>query len=187
MATTTKLSFEEFQKLQESADENVRYELDEGALILTPSPTPWHNIVALRLSHALKTFVQKHRLGIVISEVDFRLSRAVRKPDVAFIAKERIKDLDLHHAPIEGAPSLAIEIISPSNLAQDTLKKVHQYLAAGCNAVWLVYPYLGIIEIHDIAGIREVTAPNPFNEERLFQGIAFSLSLTELFDEDPER
>ena len=37
MGSTTKISFEEFQKLQETADETARYELDEGELILTPS------------------------------------------------------------------------------------------------------------------------------------------------------
>ena len=46
MATTTKIGFEEFRKLQEAADETVRYELDEGELILTPSVTPRHSIVA---------------------------------------------------------------------------------------------------------------------------------------------
>jgi len=80
-----------------------------------------------------------------------------------------------------------VEVISPSNLAQDTLKKVRQYLAAGSHAVWLVYPALKIIEIHDREGIRGVTEEDSFDETRLFPGLTFSLSLAALFDENPER
>jgi Uma2 family endonuclease len=188
MGTTTKLSFEEFQQLQAAAGETTRYELDEGELILTPSPTPRHNLVALRLWRALAAFVETHHLGAVITEIDFRLSENIlRKPDVAFVAKEKMAHFDLDHTPIEVSPSLAVEVISPSNLAQDTLKKAHQYLAAGSLAVWLVYPALRLIEIHDRAGVREIAEPAPFIEEQLFPGFKFSLSLTAIFDDNPER
>ena len=118
MSTTTKLGFEEFQKLQETADEAIRYELDEGELIVTPSSTAWHNFVGLRLWRTLDAFVEKHHLGMAITEAEFRLSaNTVRRPDVAFIAKEQLAHVDLHRTPLEGAPLLAVEIISPSNLA----------------------------------------------------------------------
>ena len=45
-STTTKLNFDDFQKLQDQADNTVRHELDEGDLILTLSPTPRHNLVS---------------------------------------------------------------------------------------------------------------------------------------------
>lgn len=184
MGTATKLSFAEFQKLQEAAEDNIRYELDEGELVLTPSPTPRHNLVSFKLRRALGAFVKAHHLGRVTTEVDFRLSaNVVRKPDVAFISKAHLKGFDFDHTPIEGAPSLAVEVISPSNLAQDTLKKVRQYLAAGSDAVWLVYPALGVIEIHERNGVRDVTMPDSLNEEHLFPSLKFSLSLTDLFDE----
>ena len=188
MGTTTKISFEEFQKLQESVVDTANYELDEGEPILTPSPTPHHNIVRYRLRRALTDFVQTNRLGVVIDETDFRLSmNTVRKPDIAFISQSQMKDVDFGRTPIEGAPRLAVEVISASNLAQDTLKKVRQYLAAGGEAVWLVYPALRLVEIHDAAGIRDLTESEPISEERLFPGLKFSLSLTALFDDDPER
>ncbi|MBZ5524085.1 MAG: Uma2 family endonuclease, partial [Acidobacteriia bacterium] len=129
-------------------------------------------------------FLKAHHSGRVTAEVDFRLSaNVVRKPDVAFISEAHLKGFDFDHTPIEGAPSLAVEVISPSNLAQDTLKKVRQYLAAGSDAVWLVYPALGVIEIHERNGVRDVTMPDSLNEEHLFPSLKFSLSLTDLFDE----
>jgi Uma2 family endonuclease len=73
MGATTKLSFEEFLTLQQTAAEELRYELDEGELILTPSPTPRHNIVRYRLRRALTDFIQASDLGLVLDETDFRL------------------------------------------------------------------------------------------------------------------
>jgi Uma2 family endonuclease len=186
--TTAKLSFEDFQRLQDAAEETVRYELDEGELIFTPSPTYRHNLVSFRLRRVLAAFVEAHQLGVVTGEVDFLLAaNTVRKPDIAFIARDQMKGFDPDRSPIECPPSLAVEVISPSNLAQDTLKKVHQYLAAGSHAVWLIYPPLKVIEIHDRDGIRGVTEQDPFLETQLFPGLEFSLSLTALFDDNPER
>ena len=187
MGTTVKISVEEFRRLQEAAEETVRYELDEGELILTPSPTPRHNLISLRIYSSLANFAKSSRLGVVVTEMDFRLSKdVIRKPDVAFISRQSIKIFDLDHTPVEGPPTLAVEVISPGNLAQDTAKKIRQYLAAGTQAVWLVYPALHLLEVHDRAGIRQVTAPDVLKEERLFPGLQFSLDLTGLFAEDLE-
>jgi Uma2 family endonuclease len=103
---------------------------------------------------ALAAFVNTHDLGLTLAEADFRLEAAVRKPDVAFIPNDRLRDLCLHHTPIQGAPTLAVEIISPGNSAVDIRKKLIQYLAAGAQAGWLVYPDLRLIEIHGHDGIR---------------------------------
>lgn len=185
MGTTTKISFEEFQRLQEAADETVRYELDEGELIVTPSPTARHNIVRYRLRRALTDFVHKHSLGLVLDETDFLLSPdTVRAPDIAFVTKDRLQNLDLDRVPIQGSPALAVEVISPSNFAEETLKKIRQYLAGGSQSVCLVYPLLRVVEIHDAIGIRVLTESEPIREERLFGNHTFSLSLSYLFSDD---
>jgi Uma2 family endonuclease len=177
VGSTTRISFEDFQKVQETAPETESYELDEGELIVTPSPAPYHSKVCFRLRCALNEFVQTHRLGVVIGEIDFRLNpTTVRKPDVAFVGKDKIKGINIRRTPIQGSPSLAIGVISPSNLAEDTLKKVRQYLAAGSEAVWLVYPELRVVEIQDAVGIRVLTESEPIREERLFPGHTFHLS-----------
>ena len=92
MSTTTRVSFEEFQKLQDAAEDTVRYELDEGKLIVTPSPTHRHNLIAFRMRRLLDAFVEKHKLGIVTGEIDFRLSaNTVLNPDVAFVGKNQLR------------------------------------------------------------------------------------------------
>ena len=182
MGTTTRITFAEYEKLPEK--EGVRYELDEGSLLMEPSPALNHNLIRQRIASRLTDFVRSHSLGIVVEEMDFRLETdTVRNPDVAFITADHLRNIDPYASPVEGAPALAIEVISPSNLAQDTAKKVRQYLTAGCQAVWLVYPALRLVEIHDAAGARRITEPESVGESKPFSGFKFSLSLTVLFDD----
>lgn len=134
MSATTKLTFEEFLQLPEEAGK--RFELDRGELIVEPSPTLLHNVVRFRIARHLQDFVRTHHLGLVTVENDFRLARdIVRNPDVAFVAPELLSRMDADRSPIDGVPDLAIEVVSPTNSAQDMLTKVHQYLEAGCRAV----------------------------------------------------
>jgi Uma2 family endonuclease len=180
MSTTTRLTFEEFEKLPEQ--EGIHYELDEGELLTEASPTYFHNVVRYRIAQRLGEFVEAHQLGHVIEKMDFRLSPdTVRNPDVAFVTVDHLRGIDIHRSPVEGAPALAVEVISPSNLAQDTLKKVSQYLSAGSSAVWLVDPALGVVEVHKSGGIRQVKAPDSLTEEGIFGGRKFRLALVPLF------
>ena len=182
MSITTKLTFEEFLRLPE--EPGKRFELDRGELIVEPSPTFRHNAIRSRIARHLEDFVRAHRLGHVTVENDFRLApEVVRNPDVAFIANEPFSRMDVDTSPIEGVPNLAVEVISPGNSAQDMLTKVHQYLDAGCQAVWVFYPKLKLVEIHDANGTREVATPASLDEEGLFGGYKYSLPLTLVFDD----
>jgi Uma2 family endonuclease len=186
MATITKMTFDDFMKLPER--EGPIYELDEGELLMEPSPTLRHQIVRQRIARRLSEFVETHRLGAVLEEMDFRLGPdTVRNPDVAVVTTEHLKRLDLDRSPAEGAPALAVEVVSPSNSAQDMRKKVRQYLNAGSRAVWVAYPALSLVERYTAAGIHTVSAPDTVHEDMLFAGFTFSLSLVDIFAEDPQR
>jgi Uma2 family endonuclease len=179
MAATTKLTFDEFQKLPER--EGIRYELDEGEVLVEPSPTFFHNRVRDKIARRLSEFVESHHLGDVIVEMDFRLGTdIVRNPAVALVSPEHLRRIDIDRSPVDGAPVLAIEVISPSNSAQDTAKKLRQYLRSGCRSVWIVYPALRVVEVHSAAGTRSVEVPESLADEPLLPG--FSLSLTYLFE-----
>lgn len=179
MGTTTKLTFAEFQKLPER--EGAIYELDEGELLMEPSPALRHNLVRQRIAMKLIQFVESRDLGVVVEEMDFRLSPdTVRNPDVAFITAEHLKKIDLDRSPVDGAPALAVEVISPSNSAQDMAKKTQQYLASGCRTVWIVYPSLRLVEVYSQSGTRQVREPEILQAEDMLQG--FSLSLNYILD-----
>ena len=179
MGTTTRLSFDEYLTLP--PNENGIYELDEGELLMEPSPALRHNLIRQRIAMRLMEFVDARGLGLVIEEMDFRLGEhTVRNPDVAFIKAEQARTLDMDTSPVDGAPALAVEVISPHNRADDMARKIHQYLQAGCHAVWVVYPSLRMVEVHSSQGVRQVQEPEVLKEERLLTG--FSLSLSYVFD-----
>ncbi|HLJ90784.1 MAG TPA: Uma2 family endonuclease [Candidatus Angelobacter sp.] len=183
MSTSTRLTFDEFLLLP---DNDERYELTEGELLVTPSPSPLHNIVRYRLRHALTFYVSTHHLGLVLDETDFRLApTTVRKPDIAFLRNDQLQGFDLRKSPIEGSPTLAVEIISPSNSAQDMLLKVHQYLDAGSKLVWLLYPELRRAVIHDQNGIHELSGILEVKDREILDApTSFSISLADLFNDD---
>ena len=86
---------------------------------------------------------------------------------------------------MEGAPALAVEVISPSNRADETVKKVHQYLDAGCRSVWLVYETLRLVEIHfranSVPQRRDIREPAEVTDPEILPG--FSISLPYIFDD----
>jgi Uma2 family endonuclease len=183
MGATTRVSFEEFVKLPE--EDGKHYELDEGQLVMEPSPTFRHNFVRDQIADHLRRFVKAHRLGRVTVETDFRLGpEIVRNPDVAFVTAQHRQSIDIDRSPVSGAPALAVEVASPSNSAEDMVAKVRQYLAAGSLAVWVVYPRLRLVEVHDASGAREVLEPALLEARNVFGKLEFSLPLTAIFDEE---
>ncbi|MBZ5525668.1 MAG: Uma2 family endonuclease [Acidobacteriia bacterium] len=81
MNPTIRVSFEEFLRLQE--EPGKRFELDEGRLVMEPSPTFRHNRIRHKIADQLRKFVNAHRLGEITEETDFQLGpETVRNPDL---------------------------------------------------------------------------------------------------------
>jgi Uma2 family endonuclease len=179
MAATARLTFEEF--LSFPGEEGKSYELDQGELLMTPFPTVSQNRIRDRIFLGLKEFVEAHPLGEVMLGMDFRLGLdTVRRPDVALVTCDHLQKIDVEHWPVNGAPALAMEVISPSNSAQDTAKKIDQYLRSGCRSVWVVYPNLRSVEVHAASGVRKVQDPKVLNDDAVLPG--FSMPLSHIFE-----
>lgn len=77
-------------------------------------------------------------------------------------------------------PDLAIEIISPNDLFEAVLAKVHENFEYGMEQVWVVSPLEQKIYIHDgVNNIRIVTATEELQGIDLLPG--FRLPLSTLF------
>ncbi|HLI34084.1 MAG TPA: Uma2 family endonuclease [Terriglobia bacterium] len=179
MATKTLMSIEEYDALPEK--EGVKCELNEGKLtVAIPSLRLVHNRVRDRLSRRLATFVEENGLGEVTSETDFNLSEGVvRIPDVAFIRTDRVRGIDPRKR-IEGAPDLAVEVVSPNDDPDDLVVKARQYLRSGAQAVWVLYPEARMAYIYrpgERPEIRE--AGQNLDAPEILPG--FSTPLTEIF------
>jgi Uma2 family endonuclease len=78
---------------------------------------------------------------VVLPDSEFALGDSVRlRPDLAVLLSERWAKVDRKKTPIPLAPDIAIEVLSPSELADNSLRKVWIYLGAGVQEVWQVSP-----------------------------------------------
>jgi len=179
MGTKTLLTLKQFDQLPE--EEGVRYELDEGELIVMPTARPRHNLVRDNIADPLRRFVRERGLGEVFRETDVQLSpQTVRIPDAAFVTTDRMKQLDLDRRIAEGA-ALVIELDSPTDFAAALVRKVNQYLAAGAQAVWVVYAELRQIHVFGPGAVSAILREQDvLEDQRLFPG--FSLPVREIFE-----
>ena len=144
MATKTLLTLEQFERLP---DDGMRHELNEGGLVKVVRPKHRHNEIAYKLQLEL---IRAAAPGRVYPDVGFLLDDdppTLRAPDLAFVSADRVaqtSDDDWIH----GAPELAVEVVSPSESAEDLDQKVEQYLAAGARLVWVIYPKTRKVHAH---------------------------------------
>jgi Uma2 family endonuclease len=99
--------------------------------------------LALRISHFISSFLERHKLGIVTGPDGFlRLFPSqVRAPDVTFIRHNRLPGGRVPRDPIPAlAPTLAVEVLSPSNTKREMHRKLYDYFAAGAELVWYIDP-----------------------------------------------
>lgn len=147
MAIATLLSLDEFAALPR---EGARHELDRGELV-TMAPVQFrHTRIQHILLDALRDFVRERGLGEAFMEPGFLLAEdppTLREPDVAFLSRDL-----LLREPAEGffpgAPTIAFEVVSPSESAKGLETKVRQYLTAGSKAVVSIYPDSRTVWVH---------------------------------------
>jgi Uma2 family endonuclease len=124
--------------------EEARYELIEGRLVPMSPTGSLHGDLVAELTMILRSFVRAYQLGRVLTgEVGFVLRRdpdTVQAADIAFIRADRLPPEGLPFGFFEGAPDLAVEILSPFDRYPDLLRKVSQWLEAGTRLVWVVDP-----------------------------------------------
>ena len=178
MATKTLLTVEQFDQLPDQ--EGVVYELDEGEPVAMTEPMPRHNIVRDKVGRLLGNYADERKLGTVFIETGYELSPGtVRIPDTSFVLAERMRGLDLDRR-IKGAPDVAVEVVSPSDLAQELTHKVDQYLAAGARIVWVIYPKSREVHVFRAGSVKVLRSlDDVLDDQETLPG--FSLSLRALF------
>ena len=72
----------------------------------------------------------------------------VRKPDVSFVRKGRFPKDRILKGYIRIAPDLAVEVLSPNDLADDAEAKVEEYLDAGVRLVWVISPKAETVTVY---------------------------------------
>jgi len=97
-----------------------RCELLRGELVMMSPSGAEHGAIAVRIAASLQSFVRERRMGTVIgADGGFQIAHdpdTVRAPDVGFVCADRVRG-GLPRGFFPGAPDLAVEVVSPSEIA----------------------------------------------------------------------
>lgn len=144
------------------------------------------SFVASQLLGKVLIWLNTQELGVAVGEVPFQLSAPInrnRRPDAAFVSYQRWPK---SQRPPESenawpvVPDLAVEVVSPTDYAEDLLEKVEEYLRAGVRLVWVVYPRRELLQVYQsLTQIRGLTRQDELDGGDVLPG--FRLPLAALF------
>jgi len=132
------------------------------------------------LLEILRPWARRHGVGAVVpAPFDVVLSPAdVVQPDLCLVAAGRAALLASGH--LEGAPDLAVEVVSESTRRRDEVTKRHLYERHGVREYWLVDPDAATLTVYHGGpagfGTPLVHQGEATFESRLPPGLAVSLA-----------
>ena len=159
-------------------------ELWDGELVMSPSPSFFHQEIVLRFSRLLHEWVSRHKLGkVVASPIDMVLSsHRVLQPDVAFIANER---LSIIKRTIMGPADLVAEVISLGGHNRDRIDKKDLYEQYGVKEYWLIDPEAQSVDVLFLEASQYMlvtrSGPDQLAASRLLPG--FEVPVRKLFED----
>jgi Uma2 family endonuclease len=161
-----------------------RCELVRGEMVMMSPSGFAHGLIVANITFLLEKFIRASKLGrITGAETGFIVRRdpdSVLAPDVAFVNADRLKE---QHPGgfFDGAPDLAVEVLSPSDRASEVQAKIHAWLEAGCRSVWIVDPKTKSVTVyksnHEIVVLNTT---DMLDDADLLQG--FSAAVSEIFE-----
>jgi len=151
----SRLTADEFMALSDADD----YELIEGILVERDPMGAHASYVAGRIIHLLNTLVDQTGCGWVLdSETTYRCfgdPDTLRRADVSFVRLGRLPGERIPEGYVSIPPDLAVEVISPTNLAYEVQEKIRLYADAGVRLIWVVYPNTQQVQVYDLTGSIE--------------------------------
>lgn len=119
--------------LEAMPEDGRRYELIDGAIVMTAAPLPIHQLVAARLHPILQAATPDGHV-VFFAPIDLDLPDAQRvEPDLVVAPWSSVGEQRLT-LPV----ALVVEIVSPGSQTNDRVTKRAAYAAAGIPAYWLI-------------------------------------------------
>lgn len=131
--------------------DDVIGEIVDGELFVSPRPSAKHAIASSRLLSEIDGPFHSGKGGgpggwWIIMEPELHIIDQILVPDLAGWRKERMEKIpDAPHFDI--VPDWVCEVLSPSNLQLDRVKKVPKYAQCGVAYLWIVDPIARSLEV----------------------------------------
>jgi Uma2 family endonuclease len=165
---------------------DFHYEVVDGQFVETPWLRAFESVIASDLQSRIGLFAMENKLGRVTTETLFvvdAIRNLQRRPDVAYVSFGRWSR-NLRVPRIEAwdvIPDLAVEVVSPSNTADEVLGKIREYFQAGVRRVWLIFPTEEQAYVYRSPTKNVIlTTSDEFDGEDVLPG--FRLGLSTLFE-----
>lgn len=133
--------------LERLPDDGLRYELVDGALLVTPPPPNDHNLFANELGYLLRGMLSRDWVVLAPGAVEFDV-RNWRSPDLLVVRRKALQ----HKYARPDEALLAMEVMSPSSVSTDRLTKPAQFAAAGIPHYWRIEPAEPVLITHRLEG-----------------------------------
>jgi Uma2 family endonuclease len=154
-------------------DDGHRYELIDGSLVVSPGPTPRHQLAVTRLVLTLAG-AAPDGIDVLAARLDVALSDStVLQPDVVVAPRSAFGERDLPTAPL-----LAVEVLSPSTRLIDLNTKRIAYEEAGCASYWVVDPAVPSLVAWELVGSRYVEVAHVVGDEPAELDLPFPVVVT---------
>ena len=121
-------------ELEALPEDGYNHEVVDGELVMSPKNDFQHGEICARLLTALYAYAHRRQLGTVWdSSTGFWMAnRNCRAPDISFVSKARLKGFKRSmHRFFPGAPDLAVEVLAPSNTAEELRRRLTDFFASG--------------------------------------------------------
>ena len=133
-----KMSWQEFLAW---LDEDIWAEWVNGEVLIMSPASNLHQALVLFLAALMQHWAEAFDLGVIRTEpflVKLPEPLPARAPDIIFVAKDNLHKLTTNY--LDGAPDIAVEIISPDSRSRDRGEKFYEYEQAGVKEYWLIDP-----------------------------------------------
>ena len=132
--------------------EDRRCELIDGVIYDMANPTKTHQLILGELHVQFKQCIKEHAKDCLVMLAPFgvrldRDNKTLVEPDLIVVCSME----ELLERYYDGAPSLAVEILSPSTRRRDMTIKLSKYRHAGVQEYWIIDPETREVMVYDLS------------------------------------
>ncbi len=161
--------------LYDLPDDGMRYELVDGALVVSPPPVLRHEHVVTQLAILLDGVLDQP--WVVVAGGGLRFDdRNYRQPDLQVVRRAALGQ----ELAEPGDVLLAVEVMSPSSVSTDRVTKPAQYAAAGIPYFWRVELRDPALVTHSLGGAVYAETGRFIDEAVVDEPVHLSFPLAQL-------